>query len=150
MKLILFNTENERFGTFLLDIIGVTKIDEIMRVRNEKFKWILGNIFWYHSLLPVIDLQSYLSGLKTVVVRQNERLLVVGNTQRKIGIAVLKIDKMVNVKEEEICELPDMTLSSRNKRFISGVWREEMVVILNLQKLLSEKEWKDVEKVGRE
>jgi len=153
VKFILFNIGGERFGTSILNIQGVERLKEIIRVRNEKNNWVLGNIFWFHSLLPVVDLLGYLRGreLKTDITRQNEQLLVVGDEQkRKIGIAVEKIDRMVNIDEKEICELPETVLSSRNKRFLSGVWKEEMVLLLNLERLLSEEEWKILERVGRE
>ncbi|MCK4739125.1 MAG: purine-binding chemotaxis protein CheW [Deltaproteobacteria bacterium] len=94
------------------------------------------------KIIPVIDMHKRLDiPVSKNALQKKARIMIVSIDTREIGIIVDSVDDVITVEKGDIDNRADLS-SDLGTEYIQGVakYDDEMIMILNIQKLLTSKE----------
>jgi purine-binding chemotaxis protein CheW len=141
-------TSEEQFATFyvsnMLLGIDIRQVREInrqldMTVVPHAPDYVRGVINLRGDVASVLDLPTLLGLPKTEITRES-RTLIVSSAGESIGFIVDRISDILTLRDDQISPTP-ANMNGVQGRFFSGVHtlESEVVVILNIQEALSER-----------
>jgi purine-binding chemotaxis protein CheW len=145
-QLVIFELGAEYFGIDISMVEGINKMLEITKIPQAP-AYMEGITNLRGSVLPVIDLHKRF-GMEEQE-RTNETRIVVANMDGvKIGMVVSAVSEVLTI-EDKVIEPPPPMVSNVNSEFIIGVAKidKRLVILLDLKKVLSDEEKKQVTKV---
>lgn len=145
-QLVIFELGAENFGIDIASVEGINKMLEITKIPQAP-SYMEGITNLRGSVLPVIDLQKRFG--MDLQARTNETRIMVANVDGvKIGMVVSAVSEVLTI-EDSIIEPPPPMVSNINSEFIIGVAKidKRLVILLDLAKVLSVEEKKQVNKV---
>src|SRR5690606_14493528 len=107
----------------------------------------LGIINLRGNVVTVIDTRSRF-GLAPADVTGNSRIVIIEAEKQVLGIIVDSVVEVVYLKSSEIDTAPNVG-TDESARFIQGVSNREgeLLILVDLNKLLSEEEWEEVNSI---
>jgi len=147
---VVFELDNEEYAVPILDVKEVIKFSEITPV-PEALSWLSGIINLRGKVIPVLDLEQRFQFSHETKKRQ--RILVVeGEDRLPFGILVDEVQEVLKVTQNELKAVPKVINNKISPEFVQGVIvldkpKERILLILNLKKILSEKEILSLEKI---
>ncbi len=150
---VIFDLSEEDYGLEIASVESIIKLQPITSVPHAP-DFVEGVTNLRGRVLPVIDLRKRFK-VRTVkggngTARGKEaRIIVMTMNGTMMGMIVDAVSEVLRVPEEAIEPLPDMS-TAINEGFITGVAKLEdrLVILLDLQKLMTPKEKAKIEQIA--
>ncbi|MFA0086143.1 chemotaxis protein CheW [Vibrio sp. 10N.286.49.C2] len=143
LQWVTFQLEEETYGINVMQVREVLRYTEIAPVPGAP-DYVLGIINLRGNVVTVIDTRSRF-GLMQGETTDNTRIIVIESERQVIGILVDSVAEVVYLRSSEIDTTPSVG-TDESAKFIQGVSNREgkLLILVDLNKLLSEDEWDDM------
>lgn len=137
--LVCFRIGRETYGVDIFTVREIVKPQEITPVPGTA-SYVLGIINLRGRIVSVVDLAARL-GVGEGAVQRSSRILVVDLDGFTVGFLVDAATEVLKLEDEAVEPAPE-ELSSSHADYLEGVGKlsDRLVIILNLQRLLTEQE----------
>lgn len=148
-QLVKFHIADEVFGIEIKQIFKILKPQEIFKVPNTP-PFIEGLINLRGKVLTVFNLRKRFN-MPDKENDEDTKILIVNHDDLLLGFTVDSVSEIVRVPDEDFADIPP-ELRSFDKRFLSGVAKvgEKLILILNLEKVLTPDEELQVKEIVKE
>jgi len=147
---VIFELDKEEYAVSILEVKEVIKFSEITPVPQSS-PWLSGILNLRGKIIPVLNLEKYFHfSRKTHEAPQ--RILVIEDEKNTLfGILVDQVDEVLKVNQDQIKPAPKVVTNKISTDFVKGVIvmdkpKERILLILDLKKILNEKEAQGLEK----
>ncbi len=143
-KFLTFNCGDEIYGIEILKVREIIKLMDITTVPRTP-DYLKGVINLRGKVIPIVNLRSKFT-MPEIEHTQETCIIVVEVNQTSIGIIVDSVSEVSNIKGEEIEDAPHLG-QDIDTNFILGLGKtkERIVIILDIEQVLSSE---DLEAVG--
>ncbi len=143
LRWVTFRLENEKYGINVMQVQEVLRITEIAPVPGAP-SYVLGIINLRGNVVTVIDTRSRF-GLASVETDDSSRVVIIESEDQVVGILVDSVAEVVDLQPSEIETAPNVG-TEESAKFIQGVASHdgELLILVDLNKLLSDEEWSDM------
>ena len=143
LQWVTFKLQEETYGINVMQVQEVLRYTEIAPVPGSP-DYVLGIINLRGNVVTVIDTRSRF-GLEPGEVTDNSRIVIIEAEKQVIGILVDSVAEVVYLKASEIDTAPNVG-TDESARFIQGVSNRdgELLILVDLNKLLSDEEWEEI------
>ena len=140
---VTFKLENEVSGVNVMQVQEVLRYTEIAPVPGAP-DYVLGIINLRGNVVTVIDTRLKF-GLMPAEVTDSSRIIIIEAEKQVVGILVDSVAEVVYLKASEIDPAPSVG-TEESARFIQGVSnrKEDLLILVDLNKLLSDNEWDEI------
>ncbi|MCK5386098.1 MAG: chemotaxis protein CheW [Gammaproteobacteria bacterium] len=140
---VTFHLENEKYGIKVMQVQEVLRMTEIAPVPGAPY-YVLGIINLRGNVVTVIDTRRRF-GLPEIENDDETRIVIVEANNNVVGILVDSVAEVVDLKMSEIETAPNVG-NDESSKYIQGVSsrENELLILVDVNKLLSEEEWQDV------
>lgn len=145
-KYITFSLGKEEYAIeirYVVEIVGLQKITELPDMPH----FVKGVINLRGDVFPIIDVRSRFN-MQEVDYTDRTCIIIVSIEDTSIGLIVDEVSEVLDIKPENISSSPKSVSKSRGK-FIKGIGKveDEVKIILDVEKFLSEDELADVKEI---
>jgi purine-binding chemotaxis protein CheW len=146
LQWVTFRLDGETYGVNVMQVQEVLRYTEIAPVPGAP-DYVLGIINLRGNVVTVIDTRNRFA-LKEGEITDSTRIVIVEADEHVVGLLVDSVAEVVYLRQSEI-ENPPNAGHDDSARFIQGVCNknEELLILVELEKILTEGEWSDVEHV---
>ncbi|GAA0538168.1 MULTISPECIES: chemotaxis protein CheW [Rheinheimera] len=146
LQWVTFKLQEETYGINVMQVQEVLRYTEIAPVPGSP-DYVLGIINLRGNVVTVIDTRSRF-GLEPAEVTENSRIVIIEAEKQVIGILVDSVAEVVYLKSSEIDTAPNVG-TEESARFIQGVSNREgeLLILVDLNKLLSDEEWEEISSI---
>ncbi|MDO7976665.1 chemotaxis protein CheW [Oceanotoga sp. DSM 15011] len=147
LKIVTFNLGKEKFGLDIMKIDAVAEYEEVTEIPDVA-DYLEGVIdFRKKEVLPLVNLRKKFK-IQDFSDKTKCKVIVIKMESRKIGMMVDDVKEVKSINSELIEEKPEVGGMHR-VNFISGIARleDEMLIILDVDKLLTTEEKLSLEQV---
>ncbi|OOZ37244.1 chemotaxis protein CheW [Solemya velesiana gill symbiont] len=146
VQLVTFKLAEERYGINVMQVQEVLPVGEITPVPGSP-AYVLGIINLRGNVVTIFDARNHF-GLPGVEVSPASRILIIESDRQIVGMLVDSVAEVVELGEDEITPAPNLG-NAESSRYIRGVatLEGELLVVVDLNNLLTDDEWKEVAKV---
>ncbi|WNO61773.1 chemotaxis protein CheW [Rheinheimera sp. MMS21-TC3] len=143
LQWVTFKLQEETYGINVMQVQEVLRYTEIAAVPGSP-DYVVGIINLRGNVVTVIDTRTRF-GLESAEVTDNSRIVIIEAEKQVIGILVDSVAEVVYLKQSDIDTAPNVG-TDESARFIQGVSNrdDELLILVDLNKLLSEEEWDDI------
>ena len=143
LQWVTFKLENEIYGINVMQVQEVLRYTEIAPVPGAP-SYVLGIINLRGNVVTVIDTRARF-GIEPSEINDNTRIVVIESENQVIGILVDSVAEVVYLKVSDIDEAPNVG-NEESAQFIQGVSNRdgELLILVDLDKLLSDDEWDEL------
>ncbi|RYV02611.1 chemotaxis protein CheW [Shewanella sp. OPT22] len=143
LQWVTFRLDNETYGINVMQVQEVLRYSEIAPVPGAPH-YVLGIINLRGNVVTVIDTRARF-GLPSAEVDDATRIVIIEAEKQVIGILVDSVAEVVYLKGSEIDNAPNVG-TEESAKFIQGVSNrgEELLILVDLDKLLSDEEWNEI------
>ncbi len=147
-QLISFIVGEEEYGLEILRVKEVIRIREITRLPRAP-SFVKGIINLRGDVIPIIDLRDKF-GLEHKEYTSMTRVIVVDVDGRLVGMVVDAASQVVRVPADQI-DPPPPIVGGLSVEFIKGVGKieERLIILLNIDRILSTQEKVELEQLER-
>ena len=140
LQWVTFQLDRETYGINVMQVQEVLRYTEIAPVPGAP-DYVLGIINLRGNVVTVIDTCSRF-GLPPAEVSENSRIVIIEADKQVIGIMVDSVAEVVYLRSSEIDVAPSVG-TEESAKFIQGVSNRdgELLILVDLNKLLSDEEW---------
>jgi purine-binding chemotaxis protein CheW len=149
-QMVVFKLAGEQYG------IRITQVEEINRLSNitkvpRAPKFVEGVINRRGDVIPVIDLRKRFE-IEYKEYNEFTRIIVSDINNKKIGIIVDEVLEVLRISKKLLEEAPDILQENQVQKFMDGIanLNDRMIMMLNLENILVEKEWQKLNSLGKE
>jgi purine-binding chemotaxis protein CheW len=151
-QLVVFKLENEEFACNINDVREVLKMVRVTPLPRS-LDFVEGVINLRGEVIPVIDLRKRF-GLQEIEITDESRIIIVEVEERMVGLIVDSVSEVNRLANKQIQDAPDQVAGQQTKLILGvGKIEERLLIILNLDRILSSEEQialDDVSRAGRE
>lgn len=146
LQWVTFRLAGETYGVNVMQVQEVLRYTEIAPVPGAP-DYVLGIINLRGNVVTVIDTRNRF-GLETGDITDNTRIVIIEAEGHVIGILVDSVAEVVYLRQSEIETAPNVG-NDESAKFIQGVCHKnnELLILIELNKLLSDTEWAELEEV---
>lgn len=143
LRWVTFRLENEKYGINVMQVQEVLRVTEIAPVPGAP-SYVMGIINLRGNVVTVINTRSRF-GLNPAELDESTRIVIIESDEQVVGILVDSVAEVVDLKASEIETAPNVGTEESSK-FIQGVASHdsELLILVDLNKLLSDEEWADM------
>ncbi|PYF81774.1 MULTISPECIES: chemotaxis protein CheW [Marinomonas] len=143
LQWVTFRLENEIYGVNVMQVKEVLRYSEIAPVPGAP-NFVLGIIHLRGTVVTVIDTCQRF-GLPSGEITDATRIMILEVEGHVIGILVDAVSEVVYLRQSEIEPSPNVG-NDESSKFIQGVCHKNdiLLILVDLDKLLSENEWSEV------
>ena len=140
---VTFHLEGEKYGIKVMRVQEVLRMTEIAPVPGAPH-YVLGIINLRGNVVTVIDTRRRF-GLPDVDPDDETRIVIVEANNNVVGILVDSVAEVVDLKMSDVETAPNVG-NDESSKYIQGVSSrdEELLILVDVDKLLSEEEWQEV------
>ena len=144
LQWVTFRLDGETYGINVMQVQEVLRYTEIAPVPGAPH-YVMGIINLRGNVVTVIDTRNRF-GLQTADVTDQSRIVIIEADSHVIGILVDAVAEVVYLRQSEIETAPNVG-NEENAKFIQGVCNknDKLLILVELDKLLSDQEWNDIE-----
>ncbi|MBB6452902.1 purine-binding chemotaxis protein CheW [Salirhabdus euzebyi] len=148
LKVIVFQLRNEEYGVPVEYVGSIERLQAITRVPGTA-KFVKGVINLRGVVTPIIDLRERF-GLEEADYNESTRIIIVTINDKEVGIVVDGANDVIDVPQDAI-EPPPEVIGSVDVDYIRGVAKldKRLLILLNIDKVLTKEELKEINKVER-
>lgn len=146
LQWVTFKLVGETYGINVMQVQEVLRYSEIAPVPGAP-PYVLGIINLRGNVVTVIDTRHRF-GLEPGEVTDNTRIVIIEADKHVVGILVDSVAEVVYLRQSEIETAPNVG-NDESAKFIQGVCHKnnELLILIELDKLLTDEEWAEVESV---
>ena len=146
LQWVTFRLEGETYGVNVMQVQEVLRYTEIAPVPGAP-PYVLGIINLRGNVVTVIDTRNRFA-LAPADVTDQTRVVIIEADQHVVGILVDAVAEVVYLRQSEIETAPNVG-NDESAKFIQGVCNKnnELLILVELDKLLSDQEWAEIEEV---
>ncbi|MGF1714606.1 chemotaxis protein CheW [Photobacterium chitinilyticum] len=143
LQWVTFQLEEETYGINVMQVREVLRYSEIAPVPGAP-DYVIGIINLRGNVVTVIDTRSRF-GLMPGEISDNTRIVIIEAEKQVIGILVDSVAEVVYLRSSEIDSTPSVG-TEESAKFIQGVSNRdgELLILVDLNKLLSDEEWDEM------
>ncbi|MGL4614648.1 MAG: chemotaxis protein CheW [Shewanella sp.] len=143
LQWVTFKLDNETYGINVMQVQEVLRYTEIAPVPGAPY-YVLGIINLRGNVVTVIDTRARF-GLPSAEVDDATRIVIIEAEKQVIGILVDSVAEVVYLRRSEIDNAPNVG-TEESAKFIQGVCNRdnELLILVDLDKLLSDDEWTEL------
>ncbi len=143
MQLVTFQLQHESYGINVMQVQEVLRVSEIAPVPGAP-SYVLGIVNLRGNVVTVIDTRARF-GLPSTDIDDSSRIVIIESEKQVVGIVVDSVAEVVELRASEIDSAPNAG-NEESSRYIQGVaiQEEELLIVIDLKKLLTEDEWSEV------
>jgi purine-binding chemotaxis protein CheW len=140
---VTFFLDNEKYGIKVMQVQEVLRMTEIAPVPGAPH-YVLGIINLRGNVVTVIDTRKRF-GLPEKEPNDSTRIVIIEAGNQVIGILVDSVAEVVERRASQVESTPNVG-SDESSKFIQGVSSvgDELLILVDVDKLLSTDEWRDV------
>lgn len=146
LQLVTFKLGAEEFGVDILKVQEINKMMSITKIPNAP-TFIEGVINLRGKIIPIVDLRKRL-GFRDQPYDKSTRIIVVELDGLVLGFIVDSVSEVLRIPENTI-EPPPSMVAGIESEYIEGVGKldERLLILLELKKVFSSPEKKDIENI---
>ncbi len=143
LRWVTFKLDKEMYGVNVMQVREVLRYTDIAPVPGAP-SFVLGIINLRGNVVTVIDTRMRF-GLPSAEVTDNTRIMIIESDKQAIGIMVDSVLAVVDLNTRDIDDTPNVG-TEESAKFISGVCNrdDDLLILIDINKLLSDEEWKQV------
>ena len=143
IQLVTFQLANETYGINVMQVQEVLRVTEIAPVPGAP-PYVIGIINLRGNVVTVIDTRGRF-GLPEGEITDTTRIVIIESENQVVGMLVDSVAEVVELRGSEIDSAPNVG-NEESSRYIQGVATKEnrLLIVVDLNKLLSEDEWNEV------
>ena len=140
---VTFFLDNEKYGIKVMQVQEVLRMTEIAPVPGAP-QYVLGIINLRGNVVTVIDSRKRF-GLPEKEADDATRIVIIEAGDNVVGILVDSVAEVVDLRTNDIESAPNVGTDESSK-YIQGVSSvsEELLILVDVNKLLSEEEWNEM------
>jgi purine-binding chemotaxis protein CheW len=144
LQWVTFHLAGETYGVNVMQVQEVLRHTEIAPVPGAP-SYVLGIINLRGNVVTVIDTRHRF-GLDPGEITDNTRIVIIEAEKHVVGILVDSVAEVVYLRQSEIETAPNVG-NDDSAKFIQGVCHKngELLILIELNKLLTDDEWADLE-----
>ncbi|MDD6319105.1 MAG: chemotaxis protein CheW [Succinatimonas hippei] len=145
---VTFKLGQEIYGVNVMQVREVLRYTDIAPVPGAP-SYVLGIINLRGNVVTVIDTRQRF-GLPSADVTDNTRIMIIESDNHVVGILVDSVAEVVDLNTNDIDDTPNVG-TEESAKFISGVCNRDndLLILIDLTKLLSDQEWEDVSNLNK-
>jgi len=145
-QIVIFKLSDEDFCVDINQVIEIIRLQTIIKVPNAP-SFVEGITNLRGTVIPIVDLKKRFN-LPLSEKNDNNRIIVVNVTSRPVGFIVDSVTEVLHVEDSAIQEAPDI-IKGIGKEYITSIinLKDRLIINLDLHKILTEKEKKEIEKI---
>ena len=142
-QFVIFKVEDEDFGVEITNVREIIKPQQILKVPNTP-KYIEGIINLRGKVHPVFNLRKKFH-FEQKEFDERTKIVIVSVSNISVGFIVDDVSEILRVEEQNM-EEPPAVITGAHRKFIKKVGKvgDRMVIILDLDLMLSEQEEKEL------
>jgi purine-binding chemotaxis protein CheW len=146
LQWVTFKLAGETYGINVMQVQEVLRYSEIAPVPGAP-PYVLGIINLRGNVVTVIDTRHRF-GLEPGDVTDNTRIVIIEADNHVVGMLVDSVAEVVYLRQSEIETAPNVG-NEESAKFIQGVCHKnnELLILIELDKLLTDDEWADLENI---
>lgn len=146
-QFVVFMLGEEKYGVDILKVGTISEYLEITRVPDAP-KHVEGMINLRGDIIPVINLKKRFN-IPETKPNEDSRIIIYSINGVDIGFLVDEASQVLKIEDENIEPTPAI-LKGEGREYIAGVGKHNnsIVIILDLSKILSDTERKEIEKLA--
>ncbi|WP_353232234.1 chemotaxis protein CheW [Pseudomonas helleri] len=146
LQWVTFKLDNETYGINVMQVQEVLRYTEIAPVPGAP-AYVLGIINLRGNVVTVIDTRQRF-GLYNADITDNSGIVIIEADKQVVGILVDSVAEVVYLRQSEIETAPNVG-NDESAKFIQGVCNKngELLILVELDKMMSEEEWSDLENI---
>ncbi|MFP5344724.1 MAG: chemotaxis protein CheW [Gammaproteobacteria bacterium] len=143
LQWVTFRLDNETYGINVMQIQEVIRVNDIAPVPGAP-DYVLGIINLRGNVVTVMDTRQRF-GLAPRDMDDGTRVVIIETGGHVMGLLVDSVAEVVDIHASQIESAPNVG-NDDSARFIQGVCSRdgELLILVDLDKLLSAQEWKEV------
>lgn len=140
---VTFYLDSEKYGIKVMQVQEVLRLTEIAPVPGAPH-YVLGIINLRGNVVTVLDSRKRF-GLSDKDADDSTRIVIIEAGDQVVGILVDSVAEVVDLKSSDIETAPNVGTDESSK-YIQGVSSqgEELLILVDVNRLLSDGEWDDV------
>ncbi len=140
---VTFRLENETYGINVMQVQEVLRVSEIAPVPGAA-DYVIGIINLRGNVVTVVDTRRRF-GMVEKEVDDLSRIIIIETEEQVVGILVDSVAEVVEIPASEIETAPNVGTEESAKYILGVTSREnELLILVDLNKFLSEEEWNEV------
>lgn len=145
-KAIVFQLKDEEYAVSVKQVGSIERLQHITRV-PQTADFVKGVINLRGVVTPIIDLRKRF-GLEESPSDESTRIIIVHMGEMEVGLVVDSANDVIDIPQEAIEPSPEV-IGTVDVDYIDGVAKldQRLLIILNLQKVLSYKEMDELKTV---
>lgn len=138
-QLVVFQLAGQTYGVDIAQVFEIIRMEVITRVPKAP-SFVEGVIKLRGSIIPVIDLRKRF-GMPPAESTANSRIIIVEMGGMTIGVVVDAVSEVLRISRADI-EPPPPMVAAVDAAYLRGIalWRERLIILLDLEKILAEKD----------
>ncbi|MFT7491109.1 MAG: purine-binding chemotaxis protein CheW [Pseudohongiellaceae bacterium] len=146
LQWVTFRLAGETYGINVMQVQEVLRYTEIAPVPGAP-DYVLGIINLRGNVVTVIDTRNRF-GLESGEMNDNTRIVIIETEGHVIGVLVDSVAEVVYLRQSEVETAPNVG-NDESAKFIQGVCHknDELLILIELNKLLTDTEWAELEEV---
>ena len=146
LQWVTFQLDEETYGINVMQVQEVLRVTEIAPVPGAP-DYVLGIINLRGNVVTVIDTRRRF-GLMPKEMDDSTRIVIIEAEKQVVGILVDSVAEVVEMRASEIEQAPNVG-NDESSRYIQGVASRdgELLILVDLNKLLTEDEWMDLSSI---
>lgn len=146
LQWVTFCLDEEVYGINVMQVQEVLRYTDIAPVPGAP-SYVLGIINLRGNVVTVIDTRTRF-GLGQNDITEHSRIVIIESEKQVVGIMVDSVAEVVYLKTSEIDSAPHVG-TDESAKFIQGVSNrdDQLLILVDLNKLLSDEEWDEVASV---
>lgn len=146
LQWVTFRLAGETYGINVMQVQEVLRYSEIAPVPGAP-AYVLGIINLRGNVVTVIDTRHRF-GLESGDLTENTRIVIIEAEGHVVGILVDSVAEVVYLRQSEVETAPNVG-NDESAKFIQGVCHknDELLILIELDKLLTDSEWIEIEDV---
>ena len=148
-QMVVFRLAGEQFGVRITQVQEINRLSKITKVPRAP-EYVEGVVNLRGEVIPVIDLRKrFAMGHKDYT--EFTRIIVSDINKKKVGLIVDEVLEVLRVSNQLLEEAPEILQDKEVQRFMDGIANldKRMIMLLNLENILLEKEWKKISQIGQ-
>lgn len=146
MKVIVFRLHDEEYGVDVNQVLSIERMEHITRVPKTA-EFVKGVINLRGVVTPIIDLRNRF-GIEATTYTDSTRIIIVTVDDIEVGLIVDSANDVIDISTSAI-EPPPEVVGGVEATYLHGVAKlqNRLLILLNLNKVLSNEEVKQLEKL---
>ncbi|MFQ3197083.1 MAG: purine-binding chemotaxis protein CheW [Paraglaciecola sp.] len=146
LQWVTYKLGAETYGINVMQVQEVLRHTDIAPVPGAP-EYVLGIINLRGNVVTVIDTRARF-GLEPTELSDNTRIVIIESEEQVVGILVDSVAEVVYLRSSDIDSAPNVG-TEESAKFIHGVSNRdgELLILVDLNKLLSDEEWEELTNV---